>query len=201
MASSIKAKADAEAAQVEAELGTDEPADEPDGPTEPTEPTPDEQEAEETEEAPAEPEPAAEPDDPEAQRKAFDRAMKAFHAKLCALFEVDDLVPVQIPGAVGFMLPGTFEQKAHDNFKRCLTCNGHGAVLTGSFKTGEETTTCPDPRCKGRGYWQKGVAEPVQAPPLTGPTAPENAQNGEWGEAPAWMGDPNITSAPPAVGV
>lgn len=198
MPSAIKEKFEKAAEKAEAE-NPDEPTEgEPTEPTEPAEPSPDEQDAEEAEESGSEAESAPVPDDPEAQKKAFDRAMRAFHGKLCAIFEVDDLVPVPTPGAVGFMLPGTFEQKTHDNFQRCTTCNGHGSILTGSFHVGDETATCPDGRCKGRGYWQRGAA--VAPPEVTGPTTmpPPPAQDNGWGEAPAWMGDPSISSGTPA---
>lgn len=133
----------------------------------------------------------------------FDAAMRTFAQSLCAVFEVEEIVKAEAPGVIGFMLPGFTEQKTHDDFTRCLTCNGYGTVLTGSSKAGEETRPCPDGRCKGRGYWERAHAQPApppQVPQLTGPTAYETTggANGsaEWGEAPAWMGDPRLNTGP-----
>lgn len=131
----------------------------------------------------------------------FDRAMKSFHEKLCVVFEVDSLQPASAPGVIGFLLPGFTEQKSHEDFTRCQTCNGFGNVLTGSMKEGDKERPCPDPRCKGRGYWERQHTPPP-APPvtpdLTGPTAYTQPQapngGGEWGEAPAWMGDPRLST-------
>jgi hypothetical protein len=194
----IAEKARDEAERTEAELGTEEPAAEPTEPAAPTEPTPEEEEEIETNE----PETVPQEENPEALKRGFDRAIKAFHDKLCKLFDVGELVPVSTPGAVGFLLPGTYEQKAHDDFQRCTTCNGHGTVLTGSFHVGDETATCPDRRCAGRGYWTKGGTQAVQAvtDPAAQAVATAQAQasqtpNGEWEDAPAWMGDPRIAPA------
>jgi hypothetical protein len=183
----IKEKADAEAARAEAE-NPDEPAAEPG--TEPVETEPDEEEAAE-EETPA-PEPAEPAENPDALRKGVDRAVRAFHNKLCALFDADGLVPVPVEGALGFMLPGFIEPKAHPNFTRCTTCNGFGKVLTGSLDPQHERATCPDERCKGRGFWQKsGTPQPATGPLAVAPP-PAEPENGEWAPAPAWMGDPNL---------
>jgi hypothetical protein len=102
---------------------------------------------------------------------------------------------------IGFLLPGFTEQKTHEDFTRCSTCNGYGNVLTGSMKEGDKERPCPDPRCKGRGYWERMTVQPAPPPPalsaVTGPTAYEQpAPNGsqEWGEAPAWMGDPRLNT-------
>ena len=43
------------------------------------------------------------------------------------------------PGVIGFLLPGFTEQKTHEDFTRCQTCNGYGTVLTGSSHAGDET--------------------------------------------------------------
>jgi hypothetical protein len=189
----LRGKIDAEAAKAEAE--------EPTEPTEPTEPEPDEDEPTEPEEpeTPAEPEPAADLTGPQAQ-KAFDGAVTAFKSELLSIFGVDDLATSDTPGVIGFVLPGFTEQKTHENFTRCLTCNGYGTVLTGSMKAGAETRECPDQRCKGRGYWQKHVPEAAPQPPtlVPLPSAQPNG-SGEWGEAPAWMGDPNLSAPSPAV--
>lgn len=185
-------KSIAEKAREEAERAE---AENPDEPYTGTEQAPDEQEEEEAQEseqpaAPEEPEPTAED-----LAKQLDKVMTTFERGLKRVFG-DEFQPVPIPmeGALGFLMPGTFEQKSHDNFRRCQTCNGHGVVLTGSLHTGDETTTCPDPRCKGRGYWTK---QPPQAtteqPPTLVPVPTQPQQNGEWGEAPAWMGDPSLT--------
>lgn len=131
----------------------------------------------------------------------FDRAVRNFGQALCVVFEVEELTPTSTPGVIGFLLPGFTEQKTHADFTRCLTCNGYGTVLTGSSKAGEETRPCPDGRCKGRGYWERMQAQPPAPAPvaaITGPTAypPQPSENGsqEWGEAPAWMGDPRIAA-------
>lgn len=186
--STVKQRADAEAERVEAELADDEQ-------TDPAEAEPgDGEDPEDEHEHEPEPEPEPESGRSDKQTKAmFDRALRAFHDKLCVVFEVDQLEASATPGVIGFVLPGFSETKTHPNFTRCLTCNGKGVVLTQSEHVGDETATCPDTRCKGRGYWQKGA--PVA--PATGPlavTPPEQAgSQNEWGEAPAWMGDPSLT--------
>jgi hypothetical protein len=136
-------------------------------------------------------------------QQMFERAVSKFRDSLRVVFEVDDLQPASAPGVIGFLLPGFTEQKTHEDFTRCMTCNGYGTVLTGSSKAGEETRPCPDGRCKGRGYWERAHAQPApppQVPQLTGPTAYETTggANGsaEWGEAPAWMGDPRLNTGP-----
>lgn len=185
----IAEKAREEAERTEREFPDEQPAE----PT-PAEPSPAEEEQADEEETPAEPEPQSRSrNDPQ---KKFERAMTAFRAKLCEVFEVDDLTPAPHPGVVGFLLPGFTEPRAHENFKRCETCNGLGKVLTGAT-TGDESKdwhACPDPRCKGRGFWQKNLEQP-QAP-QTGPLAvvPQPEPAGEYAEAPAWMGDPNLSS-------
>jgi hypothetical protein len=183
----LKEKVEAEAAAAEAET-PDEETVEP-TPAEGDE-TADEEAAEE--EQPTEQEPAeGKVQDPQ---KAFDRAMRAFGDKLKRIFETDELTPAPHPGVVGFMLPGFAEPRTHEDFKRCDTCNGLGKVLT-SAQTGDmakDWHVCPDTRCKGNGYWQK--AQPAAPPVTTGPlavTAPPQ-ENGEWTEAPAWMGDPTL---------
>lgn len=172
------------------------------------EPEPEPSADDEAEEAEAEEQAAAE----EAQARSgaersdkqtqqmFDRAVNKFRETLCVVFEVDDLQPAGTPGVIGFLLPGFTEQKTHEDFTRCLTCNGYGTVLTGSSKAGEETRPCPDARCKGRGYWERAHAAPpapqiVATPALTGPTVYDAQPNGggEYAEAPAWMGDPRLS--------
>lgn len=208
--STIKQKADAEAAKAEAEY-PDEPEtnEEPETADEPEPANPDAEPDEETEEA-AEAEEADEqaaaPDEgrsDEQTQKMFDRAVSAFRAKLADVFGVDDVEPSSQPGVIGFILPGFTEQKPHKNFTRCSTCNGFGTVLTGSIKAGEETRPCPDGRCKGRGYWERMTQPPPQqafqpAPQVTGPTVFADPSNGagEFAEAPTWMGDPNLSSGP-----
>lgn len=131
---------------------------------------------------------------PEQAQQLFDRAMRDFAAALCIVFGVEELESSQTPGIAGFVLPGFTEMKPHSDFTRCTTCNGYGDVLTGSMKAGDEKKPCPDPRCKGRGFWQKaGAPEPVQPTYVPMPDATANGA-GEWGEAPKWMGDPNLTA-------
>jgi hypothetical protein len=180
---------------LEAEPETEpEPTDEPD----PEEEAEEEQHAAEEAQARS----GAERSDKQTQQM-FERAVTAFREKLCVVFEVEDLQPASAPGVIGFLLPGFTEQKTHEDFTRCMTCNGYGTVLTGSTKAGEETRPCPDGRCKGRGYWERAHAQPQPQPvavtPLTGPTVYEQpSANGgdEWGEAPAWMGDPRLNTGP-----
>lgn len=151
------------------------------------------EEAVEAENEPAQPS----PDDglsAEASQKLFDRAVDEFGSALRIVFDVEELQPSQTPGVIGFVLPGFTEMLPHSDFTRCSTCNGYGDVLTGSMKAGDEKKPCPDPRCKGRGYWQKaGAPEPIPAMLAPMPQAVENG-GGEWGEAPKWMGDPNLTA-------
>jgi hypothetical protein len=185
----IKLKVDQEAAAAEAETPDEETVE----PTPAPDADPGGDEEAEAEEPTPEPEPQASSQDP---RKQFDRAFKAFGDKLLRIFGVDELTPAPHPGVVGFMLPGFAEPMAHENYKRCDTCNGLGKVLTGAI-TGDQAKdwhVCPDSRCKGNGYWVKQA--PAEATPLTGPLAVQAtpAGNGEWGEAPAWMGDPSLTA-------
>jgi len=186
----IKEKADAEAARAEAEDPDEEQVE-----------TPEAEPEEEPEEEPVEP---TEPGEQTARQarsqdpqKAFDRAARAFEDKLKAIFEVDELTAAPYPGVVGFMLPGYIEPKTNENYTRCQTCNGRGKVLTGAV-TGDDSKdwhVCPDGRCKGQGYWTKRQA--TEPAPATGPlavgTPPEG--NGEFAEAPTWLGDPNLTPA------
>jgi hypothetical protein len=174
--------------------------------TEPTpepqaEPDPEEEESEEqhaAEEAQARS--GAERSDKQTQRM-FDRAMRAFRDSLRVVFEVGDLQPASAPGVIGFLLPGFTEQKTHEDYTRCQTCNGYGTVLTGSAHVGDETVKCPDGRCAGRGYWERRqVVQPTPPPAtaVTGPTAYQNVPPtngaGEWDEAPAWLGDPRLNT-------
>jgi hypothetical protein len=189
----IKQKADAEAARAEAE--------EPDAePTEPVEPTPEQAEEDEANE-----EGELEPAEPEAKggrktkspQERFEAAFAAFRKKAAEVFEVPvaEVHAAPHPGVVGIMLPGFAEPKTHPDFKGCDTCNTLGKILTGA-NTGDPANdwhTCPDKRCAGRGYWTKQAEVPQ--PVTTGPLAVQapSAENGEWGEAPAWMGDPSLT--------
>jgi hypothetical protein len=194
IATADEAQAAIEALQVSAQEPEQEPEPDADAAAE---------EAEAEEQAAAEEEQArsgAERSDKQTQQM-FDRAVRAFGQSLRVVFGVEELTPASTPGVIGFLLPGFTEQKAHEDFTRCLTCNGYGAVLTGSSKAGEETRPCPDGRCKGRGYWERLHTPPLPPPVVagvTGPTAYEQppAGNGsqEWGEAPAWMGDPRIAA-------
>ena len=184
----LKEKVEAEAAAAEAEEPETEPSPEPE-----PEPDPDGDE----EAAEEEPEPEPEPAEGKAQdpQKAFDRAMRAFGDKLKRIFETDELTTAPHPGVVGFMLPGFAEPKTHPDFKGCETCNTLGKILTGA-NTGEPAKdwhVCPDTRCKGNGYWTK--AQPATPAVTTGPLAVQSVptENGEYAEAPAWMGDPTLT--------
>lgn len=184
----LKDKVEAEAARAEAE----EPETEPSEPSEQDADPGADEEADEDAQTPESPEPEGKAQDPQ---KAFDRAMRAFGDKLKRIFETDELTPAPHPGVVGFMLPGFAEPKTHPDFKGCETCNTLGKILTGA-NTGEPAKdwhVCPDTRCKGNGYWQR--AQQPTPPVTTGPlavTTPPPA-NGEFQEAPAWMGDPNLT--------
>jgi hypothetical protein len=187
---SVKALADAEAARAEAEETEAEEAEE----TEPTEPEPE-----------PEPEPEAEPEagakerSPEAIQAEFERIVGDFHATLVGfLGATEELVPVALPGAVGFYMPGAIERRTTDDFKRCPVCNGHGTVDTTSLRAGWLEEDCP--RCAGRGYLKRQAAQPAPpvTPAVTGPTvypAPVASEpSEEWG-TPAWMGDPNVHAA------
>lgn len=186
----IKEKADAEAARAEAEEPETETPAEPDA-------EPDADEEAEQEEQPAEPEPSGRK--VRSPQEKFQAAFAAFVKKAADIFEVPpaEVAVAPYPGVVGIMLPGYTEPRTHENFQRCETCNGLGKVLTGAM-TGDDSKDwrpCPDRRCKGQGYWSKHV--PEQQTVTTGPLAvqPQPVENGEWGEAPAWMGDPNLTPA------
>lgn len=187
---SIKAKADLEAAEAEAEFPDDEPE-------EPGEPEPDADEEAEAEEPQAEPE--AKGRKVKSPQEQFQAAFAAFVKKAAAIFEVTpaDVIVAPHPGVVGIMLPGFAEPRTHENYRTCATCNGIGKVLTGAV-TGDEAKdwhVCPDTRCKGNGYWTKNSAQ--TAPPQTGPLAvpPVQTSDGEYAEAPAWLGDPTLTPA------
>lgn len=184
----LREKVEAEAERAEAEEPETEPQVDDD-------PDQDEGEEEETETPAPEPEPSGRRQ--KSPQEQFEAAFTAFRTKAAKIFEVpvQEVLPAPHPGVVGIMLPGFMEPKTHSNYKRCETCNGLGKVLTGA-STGDESKdwhACPDGRCKGRGYWEKATAT-AQAP-TTGPLAvvPEPGDNGEYGEAPAWMGDPNLT--------
>lgn len=169
------------------------------------EPEPESQPDEEEEEAEAEeqPEPTGGKRTDKQTQAMFGRAVNAFRSKLADVFQVDaaEITPAPHAGVIGFLLPGYSEPKAHPDFAQCQTCNGRGKILTGAV-TGDESKdwhVCPDGRCKGNGFWQRLHQPPPPAPPaapaaITGPTVYENTSNGhdEWGEAPAWMGDPRI---------
>lgn len=184
----LKGKVEDEAARAEAEAPEPEPEAQPaDEPKDDTDP-----------EA-AEPEPEPEPSARKGKspQERFQAAFSRFVKTAAECFEVPpaEVAIAPHPGVVGIMLPGFAEPRTHEDFKRCETCNGLGKVLTGAV-TGDaakDTHVCPDLRCKGNGFWTKQQQQ--QAAPETGPlsvvTPPTG--NGEWGEAPAWMGDPSLT--------
>jgi hypothetical protein len=192
-AQTIKQKADAEAARAEAEEPETQepPAVEPDD--------------DDTDPEHAEPEPEQEPQAKRAGKspqEQFERAFQAFRKKCADIFEVPvaEVQPAPHPGVVGIMLPGFAEPRTHENYKRCQTCNGLGKVLT-EAQTGDAAKdwhVCPDQRCKGQGYWTRNTGQPEA--PTTGPLAVQSVSspNGEFEEAPTWMGDPNVTPVTPA---
>lgn len=188
----IKRKADEEAARAEAENPEEEPAN-PDA-----EPTPEEEEEAATEEQEAPAEQQGDEPSPEQVQAQFDMAVNDFKATLCEVFGVEELQTSETPGVVGFVMPGFTEKKPHPNFKRCDTCNGHGTVLTGSTREGFKEQDCPDQRCSGRGYWQKNQQTQQQQPQTLVPLPSAQNGEGEFGPAPTWMGDPNLTAPPPA---
>lgn len=183
-----KVEAEASAAEVEEpETETPEPA------------VPDEGDDEDPEVQ--EPAPAEEPTGrrQKSPQEQFEAAFQRFRTKVAAIFEVpvQEVQPAPHPGVVGIMLPGFAEPKTHSNYKRCETCNGLGKVLT-EAQTGDPAKdwhVCPDTRCKGQGYWTKNSA--VEQAPQTGPLAvqPLTEANGEFAEAPTWLGDPSLTPA------
>ena len=181
-------KVEAEAAAAEAESPEEEPV-------EPAEQDGDDDEQAEAEEEPAEPESKGRKG--KSPQERFEAAFVAFRKKAADVFEVpvQEVRPAPHPGVVGIMLPGFAEPKTHENYTGCSTCNTIGEVLTGA-NTGKHENdwhVCPDTRCKGRGYWEKASAVPAQV--TTGPLAVQTppADNGEYADAPAWLGDPNLT--------
>lgn len=184
----LKEKVQAEAERAEAENPDEDQTPEP-------EPEPDEDEADEADEQPGEPE--AKGRRQRSPQERFQAAFAAFVKKAAECFEIPpaEVAVAPHPGVVGIMLPGFAEPRTHENYHRCETCNGLGKVLT-SAQTGDASKdwhVCPDTRCKGNGYWTKATA--VDQPPATGPLAVQQPQvdNGEYAEAPSWMGDPNLT--------
>lgn len=185
----LKAKVEQEAAAAEADTpDTDTPA--------PAQTDDDELEGD------PEPEPAPEPEPTGRREKSpqekFQAAFATFVKKAAECFEIlpQDVVVAPQPGVVGIMLPGVTEPRVHENYTACETCNGLGKVLTGA-RTGDPSKdlhVCPDNRCKGNGFWMKQTA--VQPPVATGPLAVTSspAVEGEWAEAPKWMGDPNLAA-------
>lgn len=184
----LRDKVEAEAAAAEAETPEEEPVEQP-------------AEEQDGEEEAAEEEPAQEPEPAGRRGKSpqeqFERAFAAFRKKCADVFEVPlgEIVTAPHPGVVGIMLPGFAEPRTHDNYKRCDTCNGLGKVLT-SAQTGDPAKdwhVCPDQRCKGQGYWTRSTA--VEQQPATGPLAVgvQPQPNGEYAEAPTWLGDPTLT--------
>jgi hypothetical protein len=157
----------------------------------------DDDEHDDDEDPDAEPELAAPVELPaksiEKQAREFGRLVDGFEAGLCELLEVDGpLVQVPMEGAIGFMLPGALELRAHDKFRRCAVCNGHGQVLTGSLADSQQTADCP--RCGGRGYLERleQQAPPAEGePPAVNGTVDDDAAFG----VPKWAGDPNIRPA------
>lgn len=165
--------------------------------------TPDDGEAaeeEETppeEETPSEPEPAPEPEglSDEERVKRLGQAVNRFERALQKLFGLEEpLQEVPMEGAIGFMLPGVLEMREHEDFRRCPTCNGHGRVLTGSVHEGDQTADCPNPNCRGRGYWRR---ETQPQPPPAPAVAQANGPPNEW-EQPTWLGDTSIGAQQPA---
>jgi hypothetical protein len=142
--------ADEEARRAEAETpDVDEAAEEEETPPE--------------EETPSEPEPAPELEglSDEERVKRLGQAVNRFERALQKLFGLEEpLQEVPMEGAIGFMLPGVLEMREHEDFRRCPTCNGHGRVLTGSVHEGDQTADCPNPNCRGRGYWRRHSPRP-----------------------------------------
>jgi hypothetical protein len=126
----------------------------------------------------------------EQRAKQLGGLMDDFESSLRDVLGADEpLVPVPMEGALGFMLPGALELKPHERFRRCVVCNGHGQVLTGSIADNQQTADCP--RCSGRGYLER-LDEPQ--PPTDGV---QGATNGAGDDdaafgVPKWMGDPGI---------
>lgn len=113
-----------------------------------------------------------------------------FEAALRDVLGADEkLDPVPMDGAIGFMVPGALELKAHAKFRRCSTCNGHGQVLTGSLADQRQTTDCP--RCAGRGYLEK--TEELAGDGEQDATNGDGAVDPDAGfGVPKWMGDPAV---------
>lgn len=186
--STIAERARAEGDKAEAENPDEETVEQ-------TEPEQGDEEAEEETQPEPEPEPAGRK--VKSPQEKFQTAFAAFVRKAAECFEITpaEVAVAPHPGVVGIMLPGFAEPRTHENFTTCVTCNGRGKVLTGAV-TGDPSKdehVCPDTRCKGNGFWQKNTAQ--AAAPATGPLAvvAPPAENGEYAEAPSWMGDPNLT--------
>lgn len=138
----------------------------------------------------------AETDDPgdeptDDQRvKRLRKLMKGFEAELRDVLDADEpLTPVPMEGAIGFMVPGALDLRENDKFRRCPTCNGHGAVLTGSVADGQQTADCP--RCGQRGYLERLPEQPASVDAAAANGNGDDDELAGFG-VPKWMGDPNI---------
>lgn len=153
--------------------------------------------ADEPEDEP-EDEPADEPADElavdersdEARAEELGLVVDAFEVALRELLGADlPLDPVPLDGAIGFMVPGALELKAHEKFRRCSVCNGHGQVLTGSLADSKQTADCP--RCSGRGYLEKMEVEASDAEQGAANSSGAADPDAGYG-VPKWMGDPAV---------
>lgn len=193
---------------------------EPDA-SEPSEGEPVEDEAAEEQEAPTEP-----PSDVAAERalKAIDRAGDAYTRKVQAIQRETPLGLVEcplcpVPGFVSELSPtepdpsvvevvseylglgGTPKLRPHAYFETCPTCDGQGAVATGSKRAGFLDEPCPD--CTGRGYIdtrQRNELERMAANGATGaatlPPPTYTHPSGEWGQSTITQGGFTFVSPP-----
>ena len=117
--------------------------------------------------------------------------VEGFEAALRDVFGADEpLVQLEMDGAIGFLLPGAVAFKANDKFRRCQTCNGHGAVLTGSIADGKQTADCP--RCAGLGYLTRLEEGQGEARQQVGETGNGIVDPDAGFGVERWMGDPSI---------
>lgn len=129
------------------------------------------------------------PDEAEAVKR-LDAEMTRHERALQRIFGTSEpLQPVELAGALGYMLPNAVSFRRDEHFQRCQVCNGMGQVLTDSFHPGDELADCR--RCGNRGYLER-LPDELQngGAGTSSPPATLDVQAG-FG-VPAWQGDPSI---------
>lgn len=176
---------------------------------------PDDETVDDDEAPPAEPEPDDEPESrsepTDEQLAALDAENRRHEAKLHEVMGafIAGFEPCEQCAGSGLAPPNP-APVGNPNYRTCSTCRGWGQVLTGSIRSGNEVTDCPD--CRGRGYVERldssGAPLGSTAPPPAISVAPPPAeldaggiaearpeQEAErWG-VPSWMGDPTVKPA------